>query len=436
MAAEQQRSGWEELGTALQVMFSQPLLAAMMFLQYAVWGTWSYTLSDYLEKQLGFSGLGLALIYNALPLASLLAPFTAGQIADRWLPAQVALGIFHLVGGVLLIILSTQKTLMPMTGLTLLYTLFYAPTLALTNSLAFHHLLDPQRQFGPIRVWGTIGWIFGNWVVWFFRTVWNSLDWGIIDLFILASFFAFLLGLISFVLPHTPPAKEAPDPLAFREATVLLKDRNYLTFFIIAFVVATELMLFYILTAPFLSTAGKALGSPSPVNENTVSAWMTIAQIAEIFTIAFLLPYALPRWGVRKALLVGIVAWPVRYFIFAFTWATHQAMPGTVWLSIAALALHGFCYVFFFVVAFIYTDMVAPKDIRSSAQALINVAVLGFGLLIGGFFAGWLRDFFTTGMGKQAVTDYTMVFTIPAIITLICAVVFAVLFREEREKAA
>jgi MFS family permease len=232
------------------------------------------------------------------------------------------------------------------------------------------------------------------------------------------------MGLISFALPHTPPAKEAPDPLAFREALVLLKDRNYFTFFVIAFIVATELRLYYILTFPFLQTAGTVVG----ITEKTLPAWMTIAQIAEIFTITFLLPYALPRWGVRNSLLIGIVAWPIRYLVFAFTWATYQTMPWTVWLSIAALALHGFCYVFFFVVAFIYTDMVAPKDIRSSAQALINVAVLGLGLLIGGFFAGWLRDFFTSG----GTTNYTMVFSIPAVITLLCAVAFAVLFGEER----
>ncbi len=423
----QKQSGWEELATALQVMFSQPLLAVMMFLQYAIWGAWEPPLSGILVEKLGFTGLGLALIYNALPIMNLLAPFTAGQVADRWLPAQTALGLFHLVGGILLFILSSQKQLATMWPLMLLYALFYAPTLALTNSIAFHHLRDPQRQFGPIRVWGTIGWIAANWILSLMRKTFNSAEWGIIDVFVLAGIFSILIGLASFALPHTPPAKEASDPLAFREALVLLKDRNYLTFFIIAFVVATELRLYYMLTFPFLQEAGRVVG----ITEATLPAWMTIAQIAEIFTIAFLLPYALPRWGVRNSLLVGIVAWPVRYIVFAITWAGYQTAPWLVWLSIAALALHGFCYVFFFVVAFIYTDMVAPKDIRSSAQALINFAVLGVGLLIGGFFAGVLKDIFTV----DGQTNYTWVFTIPAIITLLCAVVFAVLFREERRQA-
>lgn len=426
MAEERQESGWQELATALQVMFSQPLLGAMMFLQYAIWGAWEPPLSGILVEELGFTGFGLALIYNALPIMNLLAPFTAGQVADRWLPAQKALGIFHIVGGVLMLILSTQKQLATMWPLMLLYALFYAPTLALTNSIAFQHLRDPQRQFGPIRVWGTIGWIVAGWILSVARSTLGSTDWPVIDVFVLAGIFSILMGFLSFALPHTPPAKEAADPLAFREALVLFKDRNYLIFFIIAFVVATELRLYYMLTFPFLQEVGNVVG----ITERTLPAWMTIAQIAEIFTITFLLPYALPRWGVRNSLLVGIVAWPIRYIVFAITWSGYQAAPWLVWLSIAALALHGFCYVFFFVVAFIYTDMVAPRDIRSSAQALINFAVLGVGLLIGGFFAGFLKDIFT--YAEQ--TNYTWVFAIPAIITLLCAVAFAALFREERRE--
>ncbi|MCS7192766.1 MAG: MFS transporter [Armatimonadetes bacterium] len=425
MAEERRESGLHELATALQVMFSQPLLAAMMFLQYAIWGAWEPPLSGILVEKLGFTGFGLALIYNALPIMNLLAPFTAGQVADRLLPAQTALGTFHILGGIVMLILSTQKQLETMLPLMLIYALFYAPTLALTNSIAFQHLRDPQRQFGPIRVWGTIGWIVAGWILSLFRSAFGSADWAIIDVFVLAGVFSISMGLISFALPHTPPAKEAADPLAFREALVLLKDRNYLTFFIIAFIVATELRLYYMLTFPFLQEAGRVVG----ITEKSLPAWMTIAQIAEIFTITFLLPYALPRWGVRNSLLVGIVAWPARYIIFAITWAGYQTAPWLVWLSIAALALHGFCYVFFFVVAFIYTDMVAPRDIRSSAQALINFAVLGVGLLIGGFFAGFLKDIFTT----DAQTNYTWIFAIPAIITLVCAVFFAALFREERQ---
>ena len=408
---------------AFRVLVERPSLAVMMFLQYAIWGAWSVPLSGYLEKQLGFTGLGLALIYNALPLMSLIVPFTAGQVADRFMPAQRALALFHLLGGLLLFGLAFQRELLPMTALMLAYAFFYAPTLALSNSIAFRNLKDPEVEFGPIRVWGTIGWIVASWLVTFVRSNFQSLQWGLIDIFALSGGISVLAALLSLTLPHTPPAKEAADPLAFRKAFGLLRDPNYRVFFIIALIVATELPLYYVLTFPFLQSAGGVVG----ITSENLPTWMTIAQIAEIFTIALMLPAVLPIWGVRKTMLLGIFAWPARYAVFALAWAMHQEVPWTVWLAVAALALHGFCYVFFFVVAFIYTDMVAPRDVRSSAQALINVAVLGVGMLIGGFFAGWLKDFFTT----DGVTNYTMVFLVPTVITVLAGIAFALLFREK-----
>ena len=208
----------------------------------------------------------------------------------------------------------------------------------------------------------------------------------------------------------------------------LLRNPNYLVFFITALIVATELPIYYVLTFPFLQTAGAGIG----ITAKNLPSWMTIAQIAEIFTIAFMLPAVLPVWGIRKTMLLGILAWPIRYAVFALAWALHETNPQIVWLAVAALALHGFCYVFFFVVAFIYTDMVAPEDVRSSAQALINVAVLGIGMLVGTFFAGWLKDFFTT----DGATNYTMVFAVPTVITVLVAAVFAVAFRERASEQA
>jgi nucleoside transporter len=408
---------------AFRVLVERPSLAVMMFLQYAIWGAWSVALAGYLEQELGFAGLGLALIYNALPLMSLIVPFTAGQVADRFMPAQRALALFHLLGGLLLFGLAFQRELVPMTTLMLAYAFFYAPTLALSNSVAFRNLKDPEVEFGPIRVWGTIGWIVANLLVTFMRSNFQSLQWGVIDVFALAGGISVLAAVLSLTLPHTPPARESSDPLAFTKAFGLLRDPNYRIFFIIALIVGTELPLYYVLTFPFLQSAGGVVG----ITSENLPSWMTIAQVAEIFTIAFMLPAVLPIWGVRKTMLLGIFAWPARYAVFALAWAMHQQAPWTVWLAVASLALHGFCYVFFFVVAFIYTDMVAPRDVRSSAQALINVAVLGVGMLIGGFFAGWLKDVFTT----DGVTNYTMVFLVPTVITVLAGIAFALLFREK-----
>ncbi len=237
-----------------------------------------------------------------------------------------------------------------------------------------------------------------------------------------------VMVVLPFGVPHTPPAKEHVDPLAFRRALVLFKNPSYTVFFFVAFIVATELQLYYVLTFPYLGEIGRVT---EYVNERTIPAWMTIAQVAEIFVMAFLLPYALPRWGVRWCMLIGIMAWPIRYFVFAAAWPLYEQVPAMVWASIASLALHGFCYVFFFVVAFIYTDMVAPPDIRASAQTLINVAVLGLGLLIGSWFAGFLKDLFTV----EEQTDWFMVFIVPAVITVIGGIIFALFFREDRGQA-
>lgn len=430
--AEERKSAAEELAIALKLAVSQPKLSLMMFLQYAIWGAWAVALAGYLEKHLHFVGLGLALIYAAFPLANLVSPFTGGQVADRVLPTQIAVAICQLLGGAVLLVMSLQTSVWPMFVLMLLYCLLFAPTLALTNSLAFRHLGDPQRDFGPIRVWGTIGWIVANLILTFVRVHFHTEGGKYIDAFVIAGMVSLAMGVFSFFLPHTPPATEGQDPLAFREALVLLRDRNYLTFFIIAFVVATELQLYYILTNPYLQKIGPVVN----ITSETAPAWQTIAQIAEIFTMALLLPYVLPRWGVRKSMLLGIMAWPIRYVIFALAWPTHVALPWMVWVVIVSLTLHGFCYVFFFTIAFIYTDMVAPKDIRASSQSLINIAILGVGSLLGTFFAGWLRDVFTTGTGDAAVTNYTAVFGVPAVVTFLCGIAFWFLFREPGQPAA
>jgi MFS family permease len=223
------------------------------------------------------------------------------------------------------------------------------------------------------------------------------------------------MGIQAFSLPHTPPRKEGVKPWAFLEALKMLKDRNFLVFIIIAFVVATELMFYYILTAPFLTSEKIGVSS-------TILPWvMTIAQVAEIFVLAFLLPYLIARIGIRKILTLGILAWPLRYIIFAI------GQPS--WLVIASLALHGFCFVFFFAAAFIYVDTVAPRDIRHSAQSLITLVTYGVGNYIGSLFAGWVHDLFT----KNEVTNWTNVFLVPCFLTVLCAFVFLFFFKERRE---
>jgi nucleoside transporter len=391
----------------------------MMFLQYAIWGAWAPVLSAYLIEDLGFSGFQAGAIYALLPLATILSPFIGGQVADRHFASEKVIGFLQLAGGALLLVVARTTGFASMAPLMFVYCLLYAPTLALTNSVAMANLSDSEKEFGVIRVWGTIGWIAAGLVLSGWR--WMGVDRPSLlmdgDMIFLAGIASLLMGLQAFTLPHTPPQKEGVRPWAFLESMKMLADRDFAVFVAITFVVSTELEFFYILTAPFLQS--EAIGV-SPAN---LPAVMTIAQFAEIFVMAFMLSWALKRYGMRRTLAIGVVAWPIRYVIFAI------GTPG--WLVIASLALHGFCYVFFFVAAFIYVDKVAPPDIRASAQSMIAIVALGLGRFLGSLFAGKIQDVFTTPAG----TDWTAVFLVPCALTFLCAVAFLLFFKEERKPA-
>ena len=401
-------------------------LGAMMFLQYAIWGSWATGLSAYLQNNLGFSGWELGIIFSLLPLATIISPFIGGQFADRWFPTQKVIAVLQLIGGVILILIANITAFAPMMWLMLLYSLLYAPTLALTNSIAFINLQNSEKDFGKIRVWGTIGWIAAGLALAAWRVLAKSPDDIAMkgDMLILAGVFSLLMGLLSFGLPKTPPKKEGTKPWAFLEALKMFKDRNFLIFALISFVVATELQFYYVLTSPFLTSV--AIG----VSQKSVTAVMTIGQFAEIFVMAFLLSWALRKFGTGKTMTLGILAWPIRYIIFV--------IGAPSWLVIASLALHGFCYVFFFTAAYIYVDKIAPKDIRASAQSLIAVIILGLGNFVGSLFCGWIQKLFTTeslnaaGETVKAI-NWRGTFLVPTALTLLCLIVFMAFFRGKNQ---
>lgn len=391
-------------------------LGIMMFLQYAIWGAWAPVLSEYLLNDLGFSGIQVGIIYSLLPLATIIAPFVGGQIADRYFSSEKFIAFLQLTGGALLIFISTVSDYTTMMWLMLLYCLLYAPTLALTNSVAFINLKNSEKEFGIIRVWGTIGWIVAGLGLSGWRLLSKSSEALSVqgDTLLLAGVFSIIMGIQAFWLPQTPPKKEGTKPWAFLEAIKMMKDKNFLVFIIISFIVATELMFYYVLTAPFLSSDKIGLSSAS------IPGVMVIAQVAEIFVMAALLPYLITRIGLRKILALGVLAWPARYIIFA--------IGSPTWLVIASLALHGFCFVFFFVAAFIYVDLVSPKDIRHSAQGLITLVTYGIGNYVGSLFAGKVKDYFTV----ESVTNWTGVFLVPCVLTILCAFAFLLFFKDEK----
>ena len=379
-----------------------------MFLEFAVWGAWAPVLASHLVGPLKMTGKQTGWIYATLWLGCIVSPFIGGQIADRWVATEWFLAAVHLAGGVVLLLAARQHKFWGLFGLMSIYSLLYAPTLALVNSLMFSHLTDADTQSGRIRVWGTIGWIASGLALALWRRLAKLKVKGS-DALVLAGVLSLLMGVFCFLLPHTPPPEQPGNPLAFVDAFKMITDTNFLIFLIISFVVTTELQFYYVPTAPFLEDIG--------VQSKNVSAVMTLAQLAEIITMALLLPLLLPKIGFRWVLVIGVIAWPMRYIVFA--------MLRPLWLVISSLPLHGLGYTFFFFAGQMYVDRAAPPHIRASAQALIAVVTLGLGNFIGTQITGVVMDLFK----KKGKFQWRPIFLVPCALTIACALAFVLFFK-------
>ena len=384
-------------------------LSVMMFLEYAIWGAWTPVLASHLIGTLKLSGRQTGWIYATLWLGIIVASFIGGQITDRWIATEYYLAAVHLVGGIVLLVAAGKTKFRGLLGLMGLYALLYAPTVALVNSMTFRHLTEPDAQAGRIRVWGTIGWIVAGLTLAFWRRF-EKLKIRGSDALTLAGVFSFIMGIFCFILPHTPPSETPGHALAIVDAFKMLSDINFLVFLVISFIVTTELQFYYIPMAPFLEDIG--------IKHRNVSAVMTLAQCAEIIAMFWLLKLSMSHLGLRWTLAIGVIAWPVRYMIFA--------MMRPVWLVISSLTIHGFCYTFFFFAGQLYVDKIAPPDIRSSAQALILVVTLGFGNFIGTQITGVVMDFFK----RDGKFRWRPIFLFPCVLTIICAVAFVLFFKD------
>jgi nucleoside transporter len=422
-------------------------LSTMMFLLYVIWGAWAVVAYPYFVK-LKFDPWVISFLMSLMSLACIVSPFIGGQIADRWFPTQFFLAICSVAGGVLLLLMAVEHDQVKMLILMSAYSLVFAPALPLTNSLSFHHLKDPDREFSGIRVWGTIGWIAagvtltlwrhlcdpafndlmagfsltGDWLSRFWNVWWNATGACVAgDLFYLGGICSIAFGIFCFFLPHTPPTRQGVNPLAFLEALKLLKDRNFAVFLVIAFVVTSELNFYYIPTPSFLEDIGIA-----PAN---VPAVMSIAQIAEIVVLAFLLPLAVKKIGLKWTLALGVIAWPLRYIIFAIGQPT--------WLVVAALSFHGFGYAFFFVASQIYVNNVAHSDIRASAQSLLTLVTVGIGMFLGAQIFTFVKNIVSvTDAAGNVTTNWTYLFLVPCLLTAACAVAYLVFFKPPEKQLA
>lgn len=388
-------------------------LSAMMFLEFFVWGAWFPALGVYLLKPTADGGLGLdatqnGTIYGLLWLASIFMPLIAGQVTDRIVPTQMFLTAAHLIGAAGLFYAARAGSYGQLYLGILTWAIAYAPTISLTNSLAFSHLKDAEREFGHVRLFGTLGWIAAGTALWVWRRWVTGGEFTGNDCLYLAAGTSVAMGIFCLFLPHTPSARSGVSPFAFLKALSLLRNPRIAVFLVVCFLVGTELPFFFNLTPPFLVHLGTL--------EENVTAFMSIGQWAELFTM-LALPWLLLKFGPRKTLFIGVIAWPARYLIFA--------LGQPYWFVVGSIALHGLCFVCFFVVAFIYIDSVAPKDIKSSAQGLLTLVVYGFGMWLGSKFSSVVHEYFTAA---DKTVNWTGIFLVPSVLTIVCALVLFATF--------
>jgi nucleoside transporter len=378
----------------------------MMFLQYFVWGAWYVTMGTWLGETLRFSGEQIGLAAGSTALAAMISPFFVGMVADRFLATERILGVLHLAGGVVLVLASMQTTFAPFYAVLLAYTLCYMPTLALSNSISFHQMRDPEREFPPIRVLGTIGWIVAGLVIGTLRLEATAVPMRI------AAAGSVVLGGFCFALPHTPPQKKSRvsmrDVLGL-DALRLMRDRSFAVFVIGSFLICIPLQFYYAFANLFLNE----------LRVTNAAGKMTLGQMSEIFFM-LVMPWFFRRLGVKYMLLVGMAAWAARYTFFAF-----GDSGALVWMLYGGIVLHGICYDFFFVTGQIYVDQQAPGDLRAAAQGFIAFVTLGVGMLIGSWVSGRVVDAFRTPAGGH---HWDGIWLVPAAAAAAVLVLFALMF--------
>jgi len=390
-------------------------LSLLFFLEFFIWGGWFVTMGTFLSQIFNATGGELAMAYETQSIGAIIAPFIIGLIADRYFAAQKILGLLHLLGAALLFIVSNADNFFAFYPYIFIYMLLYMPTLALANSVAFHQMENPSKEFASIRVLGSVGWIVAGLIIGYFG--WEGSQ-TLKNTFYMSSIASAFLGFYSFTLPNTPP-KLGSNKFKIREilgldALSMLKDKGFLFFFIASILICIPLAFYYQHANQFLNEIGmKAAASK-----------MILGQISEVLFL-LLLPLFIKRYGIKNALIVGILAWGVRYMLFAFGDTGVKS-----WMLIFGILLHGVCYDFFFVSGQIYTDFKAGEKYKSTAQGLITLATYGLGMLIGFRFAGWLTDQYISDIGHL----WKNIWIQPAIFSFVVLTLFLIFFKNETIK--
>jgi nucleoside transporter len=397
-------------------------LSLMMFMQFFVWGAWYGQMSKYMTDQLGATGDQVGSAYAAFSIAMIIAPFFVGMLADRYFQAQKVLGVLNILGAAILYVLTTITNADTFYWVMLLYCLTFAPTIALTASISMRNMSNPEKEFPAIRVFGTIAWIAVVNLVGFM---------GVGDqvtIFQISMISAAVLGVLSFMLPATPPTATGPSSFAQiigKDAFVLFKDRSFLIFFFSSVLICIPLSFYYTWANPSLTDGFKAAFPSADPSTFRIENMMSLGQVSEVLFM-LLLPLAYSRLGVKNILIIGLVAWIIRFAFFGYGDAALSQ-----WMLYAAILLHGVCYDFFFVSGMIYTDAKAGDKIKSQAQGLISLATYGLGMFIGSIVAGKVKDTYTA----DNVTNWLNVWLVPAGIAAVILVLFLLFFKDNKVKA-
>jgi len=424
-------------------------LFLMMVMEFFIWGAWLPLIFGYLPS-LGFTPIQQAWILNAFPVAAIVGMFFSNQFADRHFAAEKFLGFSHLIGGIAILGLGFSRQFWPFFGLMLVHCLFYVPTISIANSIAFAHMKDSKKEFGFIRMGGTLGWILAAWPFTFILVDWarvkaaaphglvawigTALGSGLTGqalkqatrwTFIVAGIVSLALAAYSLLLPHTPPKKKLPgasttERFAWLEAVRLLKHPFVLILWLITFIDAFVHNLYFNWTGSFLGASAAAGGVGIP--GNWIMPVMSLGQVSELLTM-LVLGLVLKKLGWRFTMLIGILGHAARFAVYAF-------FASEPWMIVAIQVLHGICYAFFFATVYIFVDTYFPKDVRSSAQGLFNVMILGLGVLAANTLGPWLMQSVFTANG---VTNFRSMFLLPCLTALGAAILLLAAFRPPKK---
>lgn len=406
-------------------------LFVMMVLEFFIWGAWLPPLFHLMgaEDGLNFTASQQTIIGSCFAIASVLGIFFSNQFADRNFASEKFMAFSHLVGGLAVGALYFVKDFPTFFALMLVHSLFYVPTISVANSLAFANMKDPAKEFGIVRMGGTIGWILASWPFFFIlqgKTGAEQINAERMA-FLVAGIASLVLAAFSLTLPHTPPKKAgegAGEKLAWLEAMKLLRVPFILVLFIVTFIDATIHNGYFVTAFGFLADAG--------FKGEHIMLVMSIGQVAEILTMA-VLGGVLAKLGWRTTMILGILGHAARYAVFAF-------FPESKPILVAVQVLHGVCYAFYFATVYIFIDAAFPKDVRASAQGLFNLLILGLGDLAAKWLFIPLMNSWkvTTGTGPEAkmMIDYPKLFLVPVGLALAGTVLLAIAFRPPKEISA